>query len=115
MFGDTLIALNKGATVAELDARLSEVVAAVRATAKPGAITLTLKIVPGSKDNAELVFINPEVKIKTPATPQGSTLFFTTEDNRLTRNDERQHDLPFESSDVKVIEMNPNTQIKEAM
>lgn len=115
MFGDTIIALNKGATVAELNEKLTEVVAAVRATAKSGALTLTLKVIPGSKGNADMVFIDPDVKVKLPMEPKGSTLFFTTEDNRLTRYNERQRDLPFEGHDVKVIEMKPETQVKEAM
>lgn len=115
MFGDTLIALNKGATVAELNEKLAEVVAAVRATAKSGAISITLKITPASRGNAEMVFIEPDVKVKIPSEPKGSTIFFTTDDNRLTRNDERQSDLPFEVTDVRVIEMKPDTQVKEAM
>ena len=49
MFGDTIVALNKGATVAELNDKLAQVVAAVRASAKSGAITLTLKITPVPK------------------------------------------------------------------
>jgi hypothetical protein len=114
MFGETLIALNKGATVAELNDKLAEVVAAVRATAKSGAISLTLKISPGSKGNADMVFIEPDIKIKTPTEPKGSTLFFTTEDNRLTRYNDRQRELPFEATEVRVIEMKPETQ-KEAI
>jgi hypothetical protein len=115
VFGDTLIALNKGATVAELNEKLSEVVAAVRATAKSGAVSLTLKITPGSKGNADMVFIEPDVKIKIPSAPKGATLFFTTDDNRLTRRDERQEELPFDAANVRVIEMKPETQVKEAM
>ena len=112
MFGDTLIALNKGATQAELEEKLKQVVAAVRATARGGSISLSLKITPGAKNNAELVFIEPEIKVKMPTEPKTQTLFYTTEDNRLTRNDERQQDLPFE---VKTIEMVPTGKVKEAM
>jgi len=57
MFSDTIIALNKGATVADLNDKLAEVVAAVRATAKAGRITFSLKIKPGSKGNADIVFL----------------------------------------------------------
>jgi hypothetical protein len=114
MFGDALIALNKGATVAELNEKLAEVVAAVRATARSGSITVTLKITPGAKGSADMVFIEPDVKVKCPSEPKGSTLFFTTEDNRLTRYNERQRDLPFEG-DVKVVELKPEAKVKEAM
>jgi len=89
-------------------------VAAVRATAKAGAISLTLKIVPGAKGNADMVFIEPEIKVKCPTEPKGSTLFFTTEDNRLTRYNERQRELPF-NGDAKVVEFKPEVQVKEAM
>jgi uncharacterized cupredoxin-like copper-binding protein len=127
MFGDTLLALNKGATVADLNTKMAEVVAAVRATAKAGAITVTLKVAPGQKGNAEMVFVEADIKVKLPVEKQGSTLFFTTEDNRLTRHDERQRDLDFSdepaavpvqvpaaapAGPVKVIEIAP---AKEAM
>jgi len=121
MFNDTLVALNKGATVADLNNRMADVVAAVRATAKSGSLTLVIKVTPGQKGNADMVFVDADIKVKLPAEPQGSTLFFTTEDNRLTRKDERQHDLDFDGPaavpvpttvptlNVKVID------IKEAM
>jgi len=114
VFGDTLIALNKGATVAELNEKLAEVVAAVRATTKPGSISITLRIMPGAKGNADMVFIEPDVKAKCPTEPKGTTLFFTTDDNRLTRYNERQRELPF-NGDARVVELRPDAQIKEAM
>lgn len=104
MFGDTLLALNKGATVATLNTKLAEVIAAVRSTAKAGSITVTLKVTPGQKGNAEMVFVDADVKTKIPAEPQGSTLFFTTDDNRLTRKDERQQDLDFEAPAAVLVE-----------
>lgn len=117
MFGDTIIALNKGATVAELNEKLSEVVAAVRATAKAGSITLTLKLTPGSKGNADMVFIEPDIKTRIPTEPKGSTLFFTTEDNKLSRYNDKQRELEFDAGEVtnvKVVNLKPEL-VKEAM
>jgi len=108
MFGDTIIALNKGATVAQLNEEICKLIHAVRATAKSGSITLALKITPGAKGNADMVFIEPDIKVKLPVEPKGSTLFFTTEDDRLTRYDERQREMDFEAPvDVKVVEHGP--------
>jgi hypothetical protein len=114
MFAETIVDLNKGATIGELNGKLAEVVAAVRATAKAGSLTVKLDITPGSKGNAEMVFVKAKVSVKCPTEEPGSTLFFTTEDNRLTRYNERQRDLPFEG-ELRVIEFSGNDPVREAV
>ncbi len=112
MFADTIIALNKGATVAELNDKLAEVVAAVRATARPGKLAFTLKIKPGSKGNVDIVFLEPEIKTYLPTMERESTLFYTTDDNRLTRRDERQRELF--PANARVVEVLPGGKASEA-
>lgn len=118
MFSDTVIELNKGETVAELNKRLADLIAAVRSTGKGGALSLNLKVTPSQKGSGELVFVEADVKVKLPAPTKGSTLFFTTEDNRLSRRDERQEDL-FPDRTGRVIDFVPSTvssvDVKEAM
>lgn len=82
-FADTVIALSKGAIVAEMDGRLREAVAAVKATGKAASVSLKLKIVPGSKNNTDVVFVEPDLKSTLPTLSKEQTLFYTTEENEL--------------------------------
>jgi hypothetical protein len=47
MFSETIIQINNGATVAEMNDALQKVVAAVRQTGKSGTVTLTVEPIVG--------------------------------------------------------------------
>ena len=94
MFQEIIIQCNNGATVNELSDALEKVVAAVRATGKSGAITLTLKVAPASKNSTEVLLVESQVKTKLPEPERGMTIFYATPENQLVRNDPKQQTLP---------------------
>lgn len=101
MFSETLIQVNNGATVAELNDALQQVVAAVRATGKSGSVTLTVKVAPAAKNAADVLVVESQVKARLPEPERGMTIFYATDDNRLVRNDPRQQRL-----DLRTVEIN---------
>ena len=94
MFPETILQLNNGAAVSELSAALAKVLAAVRESGKPGAITFTVTVKPASKGVTNVVMVEHQIKTKLPEPERGMTVFYLTEDNRLVRNDPRQQQLP---------------------
>lgn len=101
MFNHTLIELNSGATVHELDDALQKVLAAVRATGKAGSVTLSLKVAPAAKNTSEVVMVQAQVKASVPEPERGMTIFYVTDDNRLARNDPRQQRLDLRTVEIK--------------
>jgi hypothetical protein len=87
-FFSALRELRTGATLDELDSALAEVVSAVKTIGKPGAITLTLKILPGR--GATYLVITDDVTVKVPKVDRADTIFFPLADNTLTRTDPNQ-------------------------
>jgi hypothetical protein len=84
---------DKGRFAADCNKALEQLVAAVRATAKSGSLTIGIKIAPASKGSAEAVFVDATVAAKIPTEERKPTLFFTTETNQLSRYNERQREL----------------------
>src|SRR6185369_6276585 len=92
-FLEVVASHRSGDIMPELDEKLTEVLQAVRETGKEGALTLTLKIRPYSKNKIETVLIEDEIKSKIPELTKGGSIFFATEDNELHLNDPRQQTL----------------------
>lgn len=90
-FTDVLGDLSGGSVADELTAALAEVVAGVRETRKVGSLTLAIKVRPNGEDT---VMVTSEIKPKIPEPARGDTLFFTTTDGSLRRDDPQQHKLP---------------------
>jgi hypothetical protein len=95
-FLETLRELRAGATLDELAHELTHLVAAVRATGKPGELTLKLKVKPPKKSTTKYLTIEDSVTSKTPKLDREDTLFFTTHDNSLTRQNPDQPELPLQ-------------------
>ena len=96
LFSDVLGELGRGSTAEELTSRLSEVVQAVRETQKVGGLTLDLKV----KPNGDTVIITDSIKSKVPEGTRADTLFFTTSDGSLVRNDPAQTEMPLKIRSV---------------
>lgn len=98
----------KGVMAADLSDKLAELTRAVCAYGKPGKITLTLKLNPASGDGTALS-IADEIEIKPPTAPKPNSIFFTTEDGQLLREDPAQKELelkvvpPKETAEPKTI------------
>ncbi len=89
-FVETLTQLRKGMTVAELSLELAELVSAVKKTGKKGVLTFKLVVSPSGE---EIVSVEDVIEVKCPKMPRKSTVFYTTEDHRLQRNDPNQAEL----------------------
>lgn len=94
MFQETILHINNGATLGELSEALRNLVAAVRATGKSGALALTLRVRPASKGATDVLMVESQVKTRLPEPERGTTIFYATDDNNLVRNDPKQMTLP---------------------
>lgn len=91
-FADVLIDLNYGRVHTELSVDLQELIAAVIATEKSGALTLKLNISPA--DAKGMVVITDAIAVKMPELKRAASMFFVDDENNLTREDPRQREIP---------------------
>ena len=92
-FISTLKDVNKGQSPFELSAALDKIVAAVKKTGKAGTLTYKLTIAPIPKTENQ-VGVTDEIDMKLPKEDRYTSLFFTSPDNRLTRDDPNQGKFP---------------------
>lgn len=92
-FEKTLRELRGGMSVSELSERLAEVVAAVRASGKPGKLKYELDIRPASRGEVTTLMITDRVRTSLPERERATSIFYTTEQNTLQRNDPRQKEF----------------------
>lgn len=90
----TLCELRQGRTVAELNDALAQLVDAVRATNKPGRLTITLNVKPFSKGRTEeevqVLSLEDAIAVRLPQLEKGATVFYSDPHGALARNDPRQ-------------------------
>lgn len=91
----TLQEIENGSLVADLDDKLSELIGKVKERGKAGSITVSLKIKPLDTD-AESVSVVASVKVAEPTKAERASIFFTTEENSLVRNNPRQQEMKLE-------------------
>lgn len=89
-FMSALTALREGDVVLELGAAFSELVAMVKATRKPG--TLTLKIVINAKGE-QMIVVADKIDVKPPEHDKLDTLLYVEDDNTVSTRDPRQPKL----------------------
>lgn len=95
-FFETLRELRNGATLNDLGDSMAELIGHVRATGKPGKLMLEITVKPASKSDASTVLIEDDVKIKKPKIDRAATIFYSTANNELTRQDPKQRDFILE-------------------
>lgn len=93
-FAITLQDQRQGALSSELSLALSQLVSAVRSTGRPGSLTLKLSINPTAGGDGTTVTLTDDVTVKNPKPKKPSSLFFTCDDGRLTRENPNQQTLP---------------------
>lgn len=86
-----LAGINKGRTVADLGAKLQELVAAIENTGKGGTLTLKITVKPANKSDA--LTVADEVTVKAPALAKPDSIFFPDANHNLVRNDPKQSEL----------------------
>ncbi len=96
-FLGTLVVLNRGNTVIDASRELQDVINGIIASNKSGELNIKLKITPSGwkqgTGRANQVDIDPIITSKIPRHDQGKSIFFVTEENKLTRTDPDQEDL----------------------
>lgn len=100
----TLAVLNRGNLIIDAGRDMQQVIDGIVASNKTGEITIKLKIKPSGwdKDTRKVtqVDIEPHIACKVPKHDQGKSIFFLTDENRLTR-DELDRQPLFEGNDDK--------------
>ena len=101
---DVLRDIRKGRVVDAASEELAELVRAVQATERPGALTLKLTITPqGKGDNA--VIVGCDVAVKMPKQPLPDALFFADAEGDLLRDDPTQNRMFGDAIDPKTGEI----------
>lgn len=93
----SIIDLNGGATAADLDHQLRQVVIQARETGKPGSITLTLSVEPRGADS---VIVVAKITEKLPKTEAPKNIYFVDDSGELLREHPKQATLPFKQSNA---------------
>ena len=88
---DVIKDMHRGIVAVDADAKLTELVAAVKEHGKVGTFTLRIDIKPKGNDEAD---ITAEITTKVPKPKPRPALFYLTDDNNLSRTDPTQDDLP---------------------
>lgn len=81
-----------GRTASDLTEALHSVTNAVRATGKPGSVTLTIAIQP-LKDAEDVLKVTDTVKTKIPESPRPASVYFPDDEGNLLRDNPRQPGL----------------------
>lgn len=97
-FAMTLMRQGNGATNSEASVMLRDLAQRVRDTGKAGTITLQLRIAPIK--NTTQVAISDKLSVKAPEYDRPTTIYYTTEDGEITRDDPDQPSL-FNVKEVK--------------
>lgn len=103
-FQNTLQNIEAGKLARDLDEKLAELIGKIKERGKTGSLTLTLKIKPSDMD-AESVSVIANVKVSEPAKAERASIFFTTEDNRLVRDNPAQKELPLQAVEKPATEL----------
>lgn len=92
-FAEFLQEQRGGAAHNEVSDAFNELVAAVQQYAKPGELTLTIKVKPAATGGGT-VFVTDKVTLKAPEGDRPAALFFIDADANLSRRDPNQPELP---------------------
>lgn len=92
-FIETVQEMRNGATAADLEEALADLVRAVRDTGKGGTITYTLALKPAGKGGGDAFLVADAIKVKAPTLERGTTVFFANRDGLLQRESPRQPQL----------------------
>lgn len=95
-FESVLRQQRKGELLTELSAAIQTATQAVKEYMKPATITLKITIAPASGDAAAVAVVD-DVDIKVPKPSRTSSLFFTTDNNTLVRDNPNQSEMKLEA------------------
>lgn len=90
---NALSLVRRGDLIDDINTQLAEVVQAVDATGKAGALTITLKVVRKDLKSGSMICITDKVKQKLPELPSPETMLYADADGELFEDDPRQGKL----------------------
>lgn len=102
-FDQVIRQINNGRLVDEITDEMTEVISAVRATGRPGKITVTLSFHPRGSTNEQME-VRPIIKGTAPELGRPISLFYVNSDDGLQREDPLQNILPGMTSVVDATE-----------
>ena len=108
LFVKTLGYLQYGVTEERLNAALLECIDAAKETNKSAKLVFTLTIMP--ENGGAQIEIKADISSKLPKLPAPKTLFFSTDNDPLTRIDPKQRELP----DLRAVDDERPTEFKTA-
>ena len=85
----------KGELLNEMSEAIQKATQAVKEHMKPAVVILKITIAPAD-GNADAVSVVDDVDLKVPRPSRSSSLFFTTDDNRLVRDNPNQTEMKLE-------------------
>jgi len=91
-FVDFLAKHNQGDSEFEASAKMNELIRLIRETKKQGSITLKFTFAPINGDPRKLL-VTDTITVAEPKRLRDGSVFFSTEDGRLTRNNPDQTDF----------------------
>ena len=92
LFSTTLAHLRKGAVLDDASEQFRQLIEQVKETGLAGELNLKLTIKPVDPDGHQVQIID-QIKVTPPKRSKGTSLFFTTDENGLSRNDPDQGEL----------------------
>ncbi|MEF8794005.1 hypothetical protein [Thiohalorhabdus sp.] len=87
-----------GALMDELGDEYRDLIAAVRETGKKGKLTLELEVKPGGGEDNEVIHVKDNVKMTVPEHDRKPSVYFSTQNNELTRQHPEQQELPVQDA-----------------
>jgi len=94
-FREVLANIREGELLYECGEMLEELIEAIQETGRKGMFTLEISVKPGASGDASKVLVSGRPKIKKPLPETLPSMFYTTADNTLVRDNPKQPRLPF--------------------
>lgn len=106
-FAQTLASVSYGDAAESASVQLADLVKAVQEHEREGAITVVLTVKPKGKDSGQ-VEVTAKITSKQPVREIAPSMFFTTEDGGLVRDNPRQKKFPFADRPERVVKTGTN-------
>jgi len=95
-FLDALGDVHGGQLIEEADRHLRQVIAAVRERGGTSVLTLKIKVASVAENRVD---VSGQVTAKVPPASYPPSIFFTDQDNSISRRDPRQHEMKFQDNE----------------
>lgn len=105
-FNEVLVGLRKGEVLTELSHAMQEAIQSVKEHGKSATVILKLEIAAANGD-ASQVSVTEDISTKLPKPPKQNSIFFTTDQNTLSRRDPNQQEMVLQEVQRPALEAAP--------